>query len=121
MIEAKGAGSMNALQQALRGRRAEFDANPLLANGGRIMNILDPELYGWANVRRAAERDGIVALSMVDREETLARLKTMFGDGAAFPFWQCLKVFCRPALACSRTLPCPMACRLKAMPTRAMT
>lgn len=32
-------------------------ANPPLANGGRIMNILDPDRYGWTNVRNVADRN----------------------------------------------------------------
>ncbi|MEP0944241.1 MAG: GNAT family N-acetyltransferase [Rhizobiaceae bacterium] len=88
MSEYAGTDRMKALQQSLRERRAEFDANPLLANGGRIMNILDPDQYGWANVKDAAYQDGIVVLSMVDREETLPRLRSMFGSDVDFPYWQ---------------------------------
>ncbi len=79
---------MTALQQSLRDRSAEFAANSLLSNGGQIMNIHDPDRYGWANVRNAAERDGLVGLTMVAQDTILSRLQSMFGADADLPFWQ---------------------------------
>lgn len=88
MSENVGTDSMTALQQSLRNRSAEFAANPLLSNGGRIMNIHDPDRYGWANVRNAAERDGLVGLTMFAHDTILTRLQSMFGADANLPFWQ---------------------------------
>ena len=45
-----------------------------LSNGGRILNVLDPEAYGWDNVRADAERDGFISLTMVDRDKTLGTI-----------------------------------------------
>jgi hypothetical protein len=36
-----------ALQRRLLDRRDEIAANPILANGGRLLNILDPDECGW--------------------------------------------------------------------------
>jgi hypothetical protein len=88
LSENVGTDSMTALQQSLRNRSAEFAANPLLSNGGRIMNIHDPDRYGWANVRNAAERDGLVGLTMFAHDTILTRLQSMFGADADLPFWQ---------------------------------
>ena len=88
MSENVGTDSMTALQQSLRNRSAEFAANPLLSNGGRIMNIHDPDRYGWANVRNAAERDGLVGLTMFAHDTILTRLQSMSGADADLPFWQ---------------------------------
>ena len=47
-----------ALQKAIRVRSNILAEQPLLASGGRILNILDPDAYGWDKVRADAERDG---------------------------------------------------------------
>ena len=88
MGEYVGSESGVALQKALRQRGAEIAASPLLSNGGRILNVLDPEAYGWDNVRKLARGDGFVGLTMVDRDQTLSQLETLFGDEAEFPYWQ---------------------------------
>jgi hypothetical protein len=88
LSENVGTDSMTALKQSLRDRSAKFAANPLLSNGGRIMNIHDPDRYGWANVRNAAERDGLVGLTMVAHDTILSRLQSMLGADADLPFWQ---------------------------------
>lgn len=75
------------LSQAIHVRMAEFTREPLLANGGRVVNILDPDTFGWKNVQRMAERDGVIALTMVDRDATLASLASTFPDIPAPPFW----------------------------------
>ncbi len=76
------------LQKAIRARAEIIAQNPLLANGGRILNILDPDAYGWDNLRADAERDGFVGLTMVDRDTTLARLAKEFGPEVSFPYWE---------------------------------
>lgn len=40
-----------ALQKSLRARAAEMRNNPLIANGGRIANLLDTDAYGWDRIR----------------------------------------------------------------------
>jgi len=77
-----------ALQRSIRDRIPMISADPLLANGGRILNILDPDAWGWDRVKREAERDGVIALSLVDREATLKRLADEYGPDHAFPFWE---------------------------------
>ncbi len=77
-----------ALQKSLRERASQIAANPLLANGGRILNVLDPEAYGWDAIRKDVAHDGYVALTMVDRDITETRLAAEFDEGADFPSWE---------------------------------
>ena len=77
-----------ALQKSLAARADLIAANPLLANGGRVLNILDPDRYGWDNVRADVDRDSFIALTMVDRERTLSKLEEVFGPDQSFPYWE---------------------------------
>ncbi|GAB5445934.1 GNAT family N-acetyltransferase [Gymnodinialimonas sp.] len=77
-----------ALQQDLAARAAEIAANPVLSNGGRLLNILDPDAYGWDAVREEAQRAGYVGLSMVDKDTTLARAAQIFGGTVDLPCWE---------------------------------
>ena len=86
MGEYVGSEHLVALQKSLRARREEFASAPLLSNGGRIMNVLDPDAYGWENVRRDAERDGFVGLTMVNQDRTLTQLASLFDGEAEFPY-----------------------------------
>jgi len=88
MAEYFGDDHIVALQKAIRARAEIFAKQPLLANGGRILNILDPDTYGWDNVRADAERDGFIGLTMVNRDKTLARLAKEFGSDMDFPYWE---------------------------------
>jgi hypothetical protein len=87
MSEYLGDTESISLQQAIRARAGELAANPLLANAGRWINVLDPNAYGWDNVRRDVERDGFLALTVVDKESALSRLAEEFGQDIAFPCW----------------------------------
>lgn len=87
MSEYMGDDHAIALQKVIRSRADEIAANPLLANGGRVLNILDPVTYGWDNVRYDAKRGGFVVLTMVDRDITLSQLAEEFGEDMVFPYW----------------------------------
>lgn len=77
-----------ALQQLVRSRIGAISAHPLLSNGGRILTILDPDAYGWDNVKLDVDHYGMVGLTMVDRDTILERLKRDFGDNVDFPYWE---------------------------------
>lgn len=87
MSEYFGDAQSVTLQKAIHARAGELAENPLLANAGRWVNVLDPDAYGWDNVRRDAERDGLLALTVVHRERALSRLAAEFGHDIAFPCW----------------------------------
>lgn len=88
MSEYVGSDTFVAVQKALKARQNEFDRNPIVSNGGRIMNILDPDAYGWDKLYEIAKKDRFIGLTMVDRDATLQKLSAVFGDGAEFPYWQ---------------------------------
>ncbi len=88
MAEYFGDEHVVALQKAIRARAEDFSKQPLLSNGGRIINILDPDAYGWENVRLDAEYYGFIGLTMVDRVKTLTRLAQVFGAEMEFPYWE---------------------------------
>lgn len=87
MSEYLGDAQSMALQKAIHARVEEFAANPLLANAGRWVNVLDPDAYGWDNIRRDVERDGFLALTMVERDKALTRLGEEYGEDITFPYW----------------------------------
>lgn len=77
-----------ALQKSLRARSAQIAANPFLAHGGRILNVLDADAYGWDAIRRDVAVDGYVALTMIDRDFATTRLAEEFDAEADFPSWE---------------------------------
>lgn len=87
MAEFYGAPHLVELQKSLRDRAAKIAQDPLLSNGGRILNILDPDAFGWDRVFALADRDRFVGLTRVDRDRTLARLRARYGTQAEFPYW----------------------------------
>ena len=88
MGEFVGSDTFVALQKRLQANHGELARNPLVSNGGRILNILDADAFGWDNIRKVAERDKCVGLTMVDREPTLRKLSKIFGGTVEFPYWQ---------------------------------
>lgn len=88
MTEFVGTEDAIALQRTLYQRRGVIAAERLLANGGRILNVLEPANYGWDRLKADVARDKVVALTRVPREPTLARLKQDYGDGYDFPYWE---------------------------------
>lgn len=115
-----GSDALVALQKMLRQRGNAFAGNPLLSNGGRIMNILDPEQYGWDNVQAAAERDRLVGLTLVDRDTTLAKLTDLYGSDVEFPIGArsqaSLTRSCPPQPTWSHSPRCPTAGGSRAIP-----
>jgi RimJ/RimL family protein N-acetyltransferase len=87
MREFTGNATAIALQKSLLGRAEAIAGQPHLSNGGRILNVLDPDGFGWTNVRDMALRDGYVALVRVDRAACLAKLHAEFGENVTAPDW----------------------------------
>jgi hypothetical protein len=87
MNEYFGSPTQIAVQKRLFETHSEISASPYLANGGRILNILDPDALGWDQVRVLAERDLFIGLTAVPLQETLKKLRAVFGSDIAFPYW----------------------------------
>jgi hypothetical protein len=76
-----------AIQKRIRHRHAWISETPEVANGGRIMNFLEPDKTGWDRIRTFLEEDGAVAITAQDRGATPQRLYEMYGPGYEYPSW----------------------------------
>lgn len=111
MAEYLGEDDLVALQNSIRARQGEIAGNPLLANGGRMVNVLDPESLGWDKVKAEVASGGAVALMMVDLQSCMAQAQREFGDQASYPYWEAFAATpdqmgsaCRPLIS-QRSLP----------------
>lgn len=105
MAEFSGSDLHIEVQKRLRATHSEIAKTPALANGGRMLNVIDIDAVGWDQIYAYAERDQIVGLTAVPLTETLNVLRTHFGDGVDFPFWQVFFGTPEPVLAaCERII-----------------
>lgn len=84
-----GVDIQESIQRRLWEMKEEIAADPRLANGGRFLNIIEPDAYGWENIRADAERDRIIVLAAVPRDATLDRIAEVFGAQVDAPCWAC--------------------------------
>jgi len=104
MAEYVGPDSVVAVQKALRARTADLATQPLLSNGGRMLNILEADAYGWDRVRAEVQTYGYVGLTKVSRDTTLARLAQDFGPNADFPHWDVFTGQAEPVTTACRAI-----------------
>ena len=77
-------------QKRLCRDHAGIAANPALSNGGRILNILDPDALGWDTARALVERDGYAGFTAMPPDPTLQKLRDLFGKDVQAPYWLAL-------------------------------
>jgi hypothetical protein len=82
------------IQRRLRARHAEIAADPVLGSGGRVLNVLDPETFGWDRLVAEVEQDRFVALVATERATIFDRIAAVFGPEVETPGWD---VFLGPA------------------------
>ena len=75
------------IQKRMLARHEWLVHSMTMANGGRVMNILDPAAVGWDRVREFVESDGTVALTAMKRTNAEALLSGVFGSDFDFPQW----------------------------------
>lgn len=75
------------IQKQMIARHEWLAHSTTMANGGRVMNILDPKAVGWDRVREFVDSDGTVALTAMERASAAALLAEVFGRGFDFPEW----------------------------------
>lgn len=75
------------LQKQMIARHDWLRQSKTMANGGRVMNILDPAAVGWDRVKEFVDSDGTVALTAMDRANAEALLEDVFGSSYDFPQW----------------------------------
>lgn len=81
-------GTHGLLQRRLRDTQPEIADNPALANGGRILNVLDIDAIGWEAIRGFVERDGILGLTAVPETETPEQIIDEIGPGVQTQIWR---------------------------------
>lgn len=104
MAEYFGSEFQIAIQKRLRKRQEWIRDTPEIANGGRILNFLDPARTGWDRIRSFVEQDGAVAITAQDSEATLPRLRQIFTEGYTFPRWDIYLGTARDILARCRVI-----------------
>jgi GNAT superfamily N-acetyltransferase len=92
--EYAGSETHQRIQRRLRARHAEIAADPVLGNGGRVLNVLDPETFGWDRLVAEVEQDRFVALVAMERATIFDRIAAVFGPEIDTPCWD---VFLGPA------------------------
>ncbi|MEM1364102.1 MAG: GNAT family N-acetyltransferase [Pseudomonadota bacterium] len=75
------------IQRRLLARHAEIAADPSLGNGGRLLNVLDPESFGWDRIVAEVEQDRFLALTAMDRATIYDRIQVVFGTAVEVPSW----------------------------------
>lgn len=63
-------------------------ATPSVANGGRVLNIMDRDAFGWTRIREMFAEDQLIALVSQDHQTFVPKLKAARGDGYDLPVWQ---------------------------------
>lgn len=61
---------------------------PSVANGGRVLNIMDRDAFGWTRIREMFAEDQLIALVSQDHQTFVPKLKAARGDGYHLPVWQ---------------------------------
>jgi Acetyltransferase (GNAT) family len=88
MPEFFGSDAAVHTQKSLRDMQAEIDRTPSLSNGGRILNILEPDRYGWENIAHYLDGHPYVSLTAVPKQQTLAKAREVFGNDVDLPYWE---------------------------------
>ncbi|MBL4812243.1 MAG: hypothetical protein JKX69_07800 [Rhodobacteraceae bacterium] len=87
MAEFKGSEFQIEIQKRMLTRHSWIKDNPEFANGGRVLNFLEPNVTGWDAIRKYLEEDGIVGLTAQPRATIKAEAFAVFGDGYDYPSW----------------------------------
>lgn len=75
------------IQKQMIARHEWLAQSTTMANGGRVMNILDPDTVGWDRIREFVQSDGTVALTAMKRDGAAELLAEVFGSGFDLPQW----------------------------------
>lgn len=76
------------VQKSLRNMQPEISNTPSLSNGGRVLNVLEPDVYGWDNIARYLKDHPFVSLTAVPKHKTMAKARERFGDEVDLPYWE---------------------------------
>ncbi len=82
-----GSEGHQSIQRRMPARHAEIAADPALANGGRFLNVLDPDLYGWDCLVADVAQDRFVGLTAMKRETIFEQIEAVFGSDVETLSW----------------------------------
>jgi hypothetical protein len=77
------------LQRRIRDRTERIAAAPALANGGRLIVVVDPDTLGWDEVLALAEEDGVLGLGPGSFAHLSQGVSQTFARGWEAPHWEC--------------------------------
>ena len=78
-----------ALQRRIRDRMQRIAATPALASGGRLMVVVEPDTFGWDEVRTLAEKDGVLAIGPGSFARLAPEVSQAFPEGWNTPHYEC--------------------------------
>jgi hypothetical protein len=87
MPEFMGSAFQIEVQKRMLARHDWIKGQVDVANGGRVMNFLEPAQTGWDVVGHYLREDGVVALNAQERRSIEAQVRGIFGAGYEYPTW----------------------------------
>jgi len=63
MAEFYGTDLQIAIQKKMRDRHAWIESTPEIANGGRVLNFIEPEKIGWKRIRELFAEDQVISFT----------------------------------------------------------
>lgn len=87
MAEYYGTELQVAIQVKMRERQAWIEKTPEIANGGRVINFLEPEKTGWERIKELFAEDRVISFTAQPLETIMPVLRDTFGTDCQYPFW----------------------------------
>ncbi|MEO0401039.1 MAG: hypothetical protein AAF214_01560 [Pseudomonadota bacterium] len=87
MAEFRGTDFQIAVQKRMQARHIWIKDAPDIANGGRVLNIISPQITGWDRIAQFMEQDGVLALIAQPRATIWQDVAAAFGDTYDMPAW----------------------------------
>ena len=87
MAEFYGTDIQIAIQRRMRERHDWIERTPDIANGGRVLNFVEPEKTGWDRIRELFAEDHVISFTAQPLATTMPYLKATFGDNCQYPYW----------------------------------
>lgn len=87
MAEFKGTEFQIEIQKRMLTRHSWIKDTPHVANGGRVLNFLEPNTTGWDEIGKYLAQDRIVALTAQPHDTIIAEASDIFGAAYDYPSW----------------------------------
>ena len=87
MAEYYGTELQVAIQIKMRERQAWIEKTPEIANGGRVLNFLEPHKTGWDRIQELFAEDRVISFTAQPLDTMLPMLRDTFGADCQYPYW----------------------------------